>query len=108
MYSSHSLFMVVRFGRASAGSSLTEGKLLVLLFGGGPVICIDSMRAWLLALTSGIKSEMRFEVVYLLASSISRRVMATPLLGPRYLGVSSLALRRIMPPGRTMSSVVLG
>jgi hypothetical protein len=69
---------------------------------------MDCMRAWRLARTSGISSDMRFESVKSLASSISRRVMAMPLLGPKYRGVSSVSLRRTSPPGRTMSSLLRG
>ena len=57
------------------------GYVLFLL--GGPVMTTDCIRFSLRARTSGISSEMRFESVKTLASSISRRDMAMPLLGPR-------------------------
>ena len=58
--------------------------------------------------TPGISSDIRFESVYRFASSINIRVIAMPLDGPRYRGVSSVSLSRTRPPGRTKSSLFLG
>lgn len=59
----------------------------------------------LLFVTSGTNSLILLESVYLLASSITNLVIAIPLLGPRYLGVSSPSSNLTNPPGRIDSSV---
>lgn len=94
-------------GKLGAGCSLNIGYVLFLLAGGVFDMTTDCIRASLLSLlarTSGISSEILFESVKSLASSMSRRDMAMPLLGPRYRTDSSPALRRTKPPRRTSSS----
>ncbi len=87
-------------GKRSAGIALLIGYDLFL------PVCppgeCTGVRRWL---TSGTSSRMLLESVYRLASSITNLVIAMPLEGPRYRGVSSLSSNRTRPPGRIDSSV---
>lgn len=69
-----------------------------------PAAMVPGTVAFRRPLTFGMSSEIRPVSVYRFASSITMRVMAIPLDGPRYRGVSSVSLSLTRPPGRMKSS----
>jgi hypothetical protein len=100
---STSLSVTTRPGSLSAGTALIMGYdfLRSHIVSGEDTGVLRSM-------TSGTNSRILLESVYRLASSITNRVIAIPLEGPRKRRVSSPSSSRTKPPGLIESSIFWG